>query len=485
MCYMLLFTYVHVCFQSVTVSYWINPAEKLVTLALNKWRSKLVKADNISCVVVLIDPLGPSKLTVLRKRREEHFTKLKDVSEAAPAAASTQRHLSASTLMPLMATASFDVPRPAISRFSHNYNNVGEGVVTAENFTDGAASRDNAENDEDASGGTGNKRCMTGVRHPCVRSMHDSSCGPGRSLRRPSQSRHGKRHLTAPRTLSLQALRPVNAANRRDNAPTTFSMATSKLSFNGVTCDAMGCPVLTANRLVNSGEDLVACSRTSVSDSLLNTTSLDAVKASSGTLPLAKCDLCSHSASNPVGHDISNAPEHGFISQLHYRMMSSSKLPIRESLETSTSLDQVYIDKDSMNNRVTYSQSTHAGAHIIGMSLVDSKVTNQSEESFLCANPATARVVGPSFQNGPSNDEHCLNNTNTQCRSKASRESNLLRSTRKTFCLARNVARKVLRPENRRFGRWLPPPRRLTDVSAIDDTPSKRLRRGDELHRLF
>nr|KAG5687286.1 hypothetical protein BaRGS_001951 [Batillaria attramentaria] len=57
----------------VSVSYWINPAERLVTRALNKWRAKSMKADNVSCVVVLIDPLGPSKLTILRKRREEHF----------------------------------------------------------------------------------------------------------------------------------------------------------------------------------------------------------------------------------------------------------------------------------------------------------------------------------------------------------------------------------------------------------------------------
>lgn len=62
--------------QMVTVSYWINPAERLVTRALNKWRAKMMKADNISCIVVLIDPLGPSKLTILRRRREEYFQKI-------------------------------------------------------------------------------------------------------------------------------------------------------------------------------------------------------------------------------------------------------------------------------------------------------------------------------------------------------------------------------------------------------------------------
>ena len=60
-------------FQSVPVSYWINPAERLVQNALNKWRMKLMKADNTSCIVVLIDPLGPRKLSILKKKREEQM----------------------------------------------------------------------------------------------------------------------------------------------------------------------------------------------------------------------------------------------------------------------------------------------------------------------------------------------------------------------------------------------------------------------------
>lgn len=58
-------------FQNVPVSYWINPAEKLVQKALYKWRAKFMKADNTSCIVVLIDPLGPRKLSILKKKREE------------------------------------------------------------------------------------------------------------------------------------------------------------------------------------------------------------------------------------------------------------------------------------------------------------------------------------------------------------------------------------------------------------------------------
>ncbi|XP_041348263.1 uncharacterized protein LOC121367884 [Gigantopelta aegis] len=56
---------------SASLSYWINPAERLVTRALNKWQSRLMKADNTSAIVVYIDPLGPSKLTLLKKKREE------------------------------------------------------------------------------------------------------------------------------------------------------------------------------------------------------------------------------------------------------------------------------------------------------------------------------------------------------------------------------------------------------------------------------
>ncbi|XP_060064593.1 protein phosphatase 1D-like [Ylistrum balloti] len=63
-----------------SVSYWINPAEKLVNRALSKWRARSMKADNTSCVVVLIDPLGPRKLSILKKKREEHFKKVREMN---------------------------------------------------------------------------------------------------------------------------------------------------------------------------------------------------------------------------------------------------------------------------------------------------------------------------------------------------------------------------------------------------------------------
>ena len=84
-------------FQNVPVSYWINPAEKLVQKALRTWRAKLMKADNTSCIVVLIDPLGPRKLSILKKKREEFFHKAvpeKSISSS-PTRISPRKHDSA------------------------------------------------------------------------------------------------------------------------------------------------------------------------------------------------------------------------------------------------------------------------------------------------------------------------------------------------------------------------------------------------------
>ncbi|XP_045171809.2 uncharacterized protein LOC123533902 [Mercenaria mercenaria] len=61
---------------TVPLSYWINPAERLVQAALNKWRMRLMKADNTSAIVVLIDPLGPRKLSILKKKREDRMKEI-------------------------------------------------------------------------------------------------------------------------------------------------------------------------------------------------------------------------------------------------------------------------------------------------------------------------------------------------------------------------------------------------------------------------
>lgn len=58
------------------LTYWNNPAEHLVNYALQKWNERMLKADNTTCVIVMIDTMGPSKLERLRRRREERILQL-------------------------------------------------------------------------------------------------------------------------------------------------------------------------------------------------------------------------------------------------------------------------------------------------------------------------------------------------------------------------------------------------------------------------
>jgi len=46
---------------------WINPSKKLVDLAINRWTSCNLRADNSSVVTVMLDPPGPPRAQVLRK----------------------------------------------------------------------------------------------------------------------------------------------------------------------------------------------------------------------------------------------------------------------------------------------------------------------------------------------------------------------------------------------------------------------------------
>ena len=49
---------------------WINPSKKLVDLAIDRWTSCNLRADNTSVVTVMLDPPGPPRAQVLRKKRE-------------------------------------------------------------------------------------------------------------------------------------------------------------------------------------------------------------------------------------------------------------------------------------------------------------------------------------------------------------------------------------------------------------------------------
>ncbi|KAL3857682.1 hypothetical protein ACJMK2_012324 [Sinanodonta woodiana] len=80
--------------MSVPVSYWINPAQRLVQRALQKWKARNLKADNTSCMVVLIDPPGPRKLSILKKKREEYFSSHKAKISQEPSSREAPQQLS-------------------------------------------------------------------------------------------------------------------------------------------------------------------------------------------------------------------------------------------------------------------------------------------------------------------------------------------------------------------------------------------------------
>lgn len=64
---------------------WINPAKRLVDLAIERWNMCSLRADNTSIVTVMLDPVGPPRAQVLRKRQSSMVTRSQDKLEAPPA----------------------------------------------------------------------------------------------------------------------------------------------------------------------------------------------------------------------------------------------------------------------------------------------------------------------------------------------------------------------------------------------------------------
>ena len=61
---------------------WINPSKKLVDLAIDRWTSCNLRADNTSVVTVMLDPPGPPRAQVLRKKREANQAIKEEALEA-------------------------------------------------------------------------------------------------------------------------------------------------------------------------------------------------------------------------------------------------------------------------------------------------------------------------------------------------------------------------------------------------------------------
>merc|ERR1711899_641924 len=50
---------------------WVNPSKRLVDIALERWNSFKLRADNTSIVTVMLDPPGPPRAQVLKSRKRE------------------------------------------------------------------------------------------------------------------------------------------------------------------------------------------------------------------------------------------------------------------------------------------------------------------------------------------------------------------------------------------------------------------------------
>lgn len=46
---------------------WVNPSKRLVDIALDRWKSFKLRADNTSIVTVMLDPPGPPRAQVLKR----------------------------------------------------------------------------------------------------------------------------------------------------------------------------------------------------------------------------------------------------------------------------------------------------------------------------------------------------------------------------------------------------------------------------------
>lgn len=515
----------------VSVSYWINPAERLVTRALNKWRAKNMKADNVSCVVVLIDPLGPSKLTILRKRREENFRKVSEARKAAIAvklnnassstsACTTNGTNSTSGSSALTATSSKanrnqnSSHKNQSNNGSHTHSEEGEdadeNVATRDSEKDkklqssalgvgvspssGLATSDSIHNVTNGSGGVTSHSVDDSVVHYGGRTRV-----PPRPV---SASKIGKMHRTplyrtSTSRLSLPARSLV--ANEMDDSVQAASALTVSSTFLLPLSPTLESPLLRSpepmegSRSTFSPEPSLSSSF-SMSDSLRKLMSLDAVKASSDPImkprpqghPVVKTQSQGHfitlNAANRLTKkssllsDCSGEPQrklrHSSIFSKTVLHTSLRQPPEPLGMHTSRGANSLSLrlNKTFHSTRVLRLTTTQKGSKEgVEKSALDTIDRRQDE-----SRPAKVTVMGKETDSAKK-------------LKKKKREFGLLYRTRSTLLRAKRAARRAFLPENRPFLKQLPGAKRKRDEKhPPPDTPSsKRLRPSDGLHYSF
>ena len=529
--------------QMVSVSYWINPAEKLVTRALNKWRAKMMKADNISCVVVLIDPLGPSKLTILRKRRDEHFQKLQEAKAAAAAARVSSASAPGASHAPSGPSTS-----TATSKANHNQNNLGgrenrggggeatEGKANVENKDSSVDAENKAQKSAEDEASSNSGHCGEGssaggnaftgrditsstnqTHSHSLRSSSHSPTASNRSLSKAaSASKVGQSHRAShqadpavrypllPRRLSHPTL-TSKPSDMDDSVQASSSLAISP-PYNTTLSPTSEDALLPGPNSGAGGEGsihkLTSPMSMSMSDSLLKLMNLDAVKASTDPLPKSNTPHSSvlgqsHLAGQGVkgsGGSEQRRPKrsnHGVLqnsTRQHHSSLLSSSVDVNQTLPPTThALGKNYHSTRSLNHTLHTTQSLDKTFHSTRILRV---ATSQRSSSKTDKPSTDAKASSPDKDDIADGSKSLKVGSLIQSASgssikKAKRRHDfgLLHRTRTTLRRARRAACKAFCPENRPFLKQLPGSKRKRDEKHLaPDTPStKRLKRSDGL----
>ncbi|KAL8604670.1 hypothetical protein ACOMHN_013450 [Nucella lapillus] len=508
----------------VSVSYWINPAEKLVTRALNKWQAKMMKADNISCVVVLIDPLGPSKLTILRKRREEYFQKLKEAKSTATAPVSRGLDSSSTNTSSKPSTSSAATPKA-----NHNQNNLGERENQREE-EEGEREKSGKKEDNDSDADTENKSEKNGVE---VKSPGDGGPGGGggggiqphsHSLRSSSHSPSANHHMPNKASSSTtskgnkgQRASPQGEAVRYPLSPRRLShpmlapkpgdmddsiQASSALSFTPPFTTALS-PTsedcATPAPILSPSSAHTLASSMSVSDSLLKLMKLDAVKASSAPVSLGRsvksASVLNQSLSGIrgplVGGREQRKPRRSFQGVLHPSMRQQQQQHASSFLTAAPDMNQslpptMHIIAKAFPHTPSVRSALHTRpsreTELPSTRILRLATTQRtpSSGSKLSGNKSDLAAGSKPLKDSPA--LHSAGGSTVR-KVKKRREFRLLHRTRTTLRRARRAARKAFCPENRPFLKQLPgTKRKREDKQHVSSAHSaKRLRRSDDL----
>ncbi|KAK7464041.1 hypothetical protein BaRGS_00037965 [Batillaria attramentaria] len=488
----------------VSVSYWINPAERLVTRALNKWRAKSMKADNVSCVVVLIDPLGPSKLTILRKRREEHFRKIHEARKAAVAAKLNNTSSSTSGSSSSNNASSVKVNRNQSNNGSHSDDNEDadengaqkhldlenklqasfSGVGVGMSSSTGLASSDSNHNVNNGSGAH--------AADDSVLSMHGSKAASKMPPRPASASKIGKTHRPPMYRASSRLSLPTRSTvtNDMDDSVQAASALTVSPCFNLPLSPTLESPLLPSSGAMDGAKGSYTsdtpnlASSFSMSDSLLKLMNLDAVKASSDpvikpsghsvTLTSANCASKKSLLTDDGGGEQDRKVRRSSVFSKTVLHTSLQQRPEPLGLNTSRSNDRLSLrlNKTFHSTRVLRLTTTQRGSKQ-GLDRSSELDTHDRSQTF--------------EDSQPSKVAHISKESSSAKKGKKKREFGLLYRTRSTLLRAKRAARKAFCPENRPFLKQLPGAKRKRDEKHTPPgTPSsKRLRRSDGLRCSF